>query len=111
MAKRHHRTRPAPSAQRPSPALLAALAQIPAPLRPAVSRAFRTRPPCLLCDAPFYAVGAYVPPDPQAWGLEAGWHYGYVFGLCRGCVALPDRPARVEAILSQERARAVARWN
>ena len=113
MARQHRRVRATHGGQqRSAPVFLAALSSIPPPLHPAVYRILRTRPRCLLCGGRFYAVGAFVPPDPQAWGrAEPGWHYGCVFGLCRGCVALPDRPARVETALGQERARAHARWN
>jgi hypothetical protein len=87
------------------------LATLPPPLRPLAIRAQQRKPPCLLCQQPFHALGVFVPYQPQRWGIADGWQGGCVYGLCQACLALPQRGELVEAVLWQDRAQAAAPWN
>ncbi len=86
-------------------------ASFPPTLWAMVWQAYRLRPPCLLCQKPCYRVGAFIPTEPQAWGIPPGWRGGCVYSLCQTCVQLPDLMACVEALLWQDRAEVVAPWN
>jgi hypothetical protein len=87
------------------------LAQVPEALRPLARRTMQRRPDCLLCQAPFHAVGVFVPWDPAYWGCAAGWRAGCCYGVCRDCVRLPDLTARVQRELWQSRDQLSAPWN
>jgi hypothetical protein len=92
-------------------AFWAFLATCPPPLRALALRVHRQRPPCLLCGDGYHALGIFLPCQPQTWGIAEGWQGGCVYGLCRGCVALPEREQAVEAALWRTRQQAAARWN
>jgi len=91
------------------------LAHLPPPLRQAVHRVRKRRPPCLLCGGRGHALGVFVPHDPAQWGIAPGMQGGCVYALCTRCVALPDRADRAEAVLWQHRRQdlleAQAPWN
>jgi hypothetical protein len=71
----------------------------------------KDKPPCLLCGRRSICVVAFVPRDPQAWGLPPGWAGGALYGLCKRCLRLPTVADLAEAALWEDRARLVAAWN
>jgi hypothetical protein len=87
------------------------LASLPPALRPLALRAQQRKPPCLLCQQPFHALGVFVPYHPQRWGIAEGWQGGCAYALCQACLALPNRQACVEAMLWQTRAQTATPWN
>jgi hypothetical protein len=88
------------------------LASLPPALQPLAIRAQQRKPPCLLCQQSFHALGVFIPSYPQRWGIVEGWQGGCVYALCQACLAIPNRGELVEAILWQDRRRkAAAPWN
>jgi hypothetical protein len=88
------------------------LTTLPPAMRAPAWQAFQAQPPCLLCRGPFYVLGVFLPASPDRWGLAPGYQGGCVYGLCRWCVALPEKDVQVEAVLWYERQRqATAPWN
>ena len=87
------------------------LASLPRPLQALAIRAQQRKPPCLLCQQPFHAIGVFVPSHPQRWGMAEGWQGGCVYALCQACLSLPQRADLVEGVLWQARAQAAALWN
>ena len=85
--------------------------RVPPRLRAAMRRAWQERWPCLLCGAPPVAAGCFVPSDPPRWGAPPGWRAGAAYTLCAGCLRLPDRAGRAEAVLWQHRDQLAAPWN
>src|SRR5438094_3496016 len=115
MKKRGKRVTKSMHLRQPVPAVVAwqqFLTSLPPPLRTLAMRVHQRQPPCLLCQAPFHALGMFLPNEPQRWGITEGWAGGCVYALCQACVTLPDRTEQVEAVLWQDRQRqAVAQWN
>jgi hypothetical protein len=81
------------------------LAAIPTPLHPVARRAFRRKPPCLLCGGTMYTLGAFVPREPGLWGSPPGQACGAVYSLCTDCATREDKAERAEAVLWELRER------
>jgi hypothetical protein len=79
------------------------LAAIPPPMHALARRAFRRKPPCLLCGGKMYTLGAFVPREPGLWGSPPGQACGAVYSLCAQCVTLDDKADRAETVLWEMR--------
>lgn len=112
MSRRNRKEKSANAARQPAPgAFQEFLAPLPPRLRALAVRVRQCKPPCLLCQQPYYTLGVFTPYDHQRWGVPPGWLGGWVYTLCERCMALPNREERVEATLWQSRTQTAAPWN